>query len=51
MLVSLWKSHRQCLFVEDGADVAFYKNARGQAQRAGVVVAPPDSGVELSEGA
>lgn len=49
MLVSLWKSHRQCRFVEAGADVAFYKNNRGIAQRAGIVVAAPDSGVELTE--
>lgn len=48
MLVSLWKSHRQCLFIEDGADIAFYKNARGQAQRWGVEQPPADSGVELS---
>ncbi|BEJ16247.1 hypothetical protein CspHIS471_0508520 [Cutaneotrichosporon sp. HIS471] len=48
MLVSLWKSHRQCLFIEDGADIAFYKNYRGQAQRWGVVQPPADSGVELS---
>jgi omega-6 fatty acid desaturase (delta-12 desaturase) len=49
MLVSLWKSHRNCLYVEDDVDVAFYKNHHGQAQRAGIVVQPQDSGVEVSE--
>jgi len=48
MLVSLWKSHRECRFIEDDVDVAFYKNHHGFAHRAGIMVSPPDSGVELS---
>jgi omega-6 fatty acid desaturase (delta-12 desaturase) len=50
MLVSLWKSHRQCVFIEEEADVAFYKNYRGQAVKVGVM-SEQDSGVDstLSE--
>ncbi|KAL1408267.1 hypothetical protein Q8F55_005073 [Vanrija albida] len=48
MLVSLWKNHNSCRFIEDDVDIAFYKNARGEAKRYGVEEPPVDSGVELS---
>jgi len=48
---SLWKSFRQCRFVEDEGDVVFYKNAKGQAHRRVVHKSVgdnvSDSGVDL----
>jgi len=49
-LVSLWKSYRECRFVEDKGDVLFFKNSRGIAQR---VAAPEpadqsDSGIDVA---
>jgi omega-6 fatty acid desaturase (delta-12 desaturase) len=49
MFVSFWKAHNYCKFIEDGEDVAFYRNAAGVAQKVGIIEengAVSDSGVE-----
>lgn len=50
-LVSFYKSYRDCLYIEDGADVAFYKNAAGVAQRVAVEEGGnlSDSGIDMTE--
>jgi omega-6 fatty acid desaturase (delta-12 desaturase) len=51
MFVSIYKSHRDCMFVEDGQDVVFYKNAAGLAQRMAVEEGGniSDSGIDMTE--
>ena len=51
MLISFYKSHRDCLFVEDGQDVVFYKNAEGIAKRVPVEESGnvSDSGIDMTE--
>lgn len=51
MFVSFYKSHRDCVFVEDGQDVVFYKNKEGVAKRVAVEEGGnvSDSGVDMTE--
>lgn len=51
MFVSFYKSHRDCLFVEDNQGVVFFKNAAGVAQRYAVEEGGniSDSGVDMAE--
>ncbi|ADV21904.1 omega-6 fatty acid desaturase (delta-12 desaturase) [Cryptococcus gattii Ru294] len=51
MFVSCYKSYRDCLFVEDGQDIVFYKNASGLAQRVPVEESGniSDSGIDMAE--
>ncbi|KAJ3492010.1 hypothetical protein NLI96_g281 [Meripilus lineatus] len=41
-LYALYRSFTQCIFVEDGEDIVFYKNAKGDAQR--VLATNPEEG-------
>lgn len=49
MFVSFWKVYRSCIFIEEGEDVAFYKNARGVAKMVGVIEdnQVSDSGIDV----
>ncbi|GAA5856556.1 hypothetical protein JCM9279_005497 [Rhodotorula babjevae] len=48
MFVSLWKSYKQCRYVEDEGPVLFYKDAYGRARRNYVLPdVPSDSGVDV----
>ncbi|GAA6041766.1 hypothetical protein JCM8097_008321 [Rhodosporidiobolus ruineniae] len=48
MFVSLWKSYRQCRFVDDEGDVLFWRDAYGRKYRnVAPVDVPSDSGVDL----
>jgi len=51
ILVSFYKCYRDCLFIDDGQDVVFFKNASGVAQRVAVEEGGhlSDSGVDMSE--
>ncbi|EIW66753.1 hypothetical protein TREMEDRAFT_45585 [Tremella mesenterica DSM 1558] len=51
ILAAFWRCHRECLFVEDGQDVMFFKNASGLAQRVPVEEGGniSDSGVDMGE--
>ena len=50
MWVSFYKTHRDCKFVEDNADIAFYKNSKGLAARVAVEEGGnvSDSGVDMT---
>ncbi|ORY81298.1 delta-12-fatty acid desaturase [Leucosporidium creatinivorum] len=49
MWVSLWKSYRQCRFVEDEGEVVFYKDQYGRTSRQVVYESlPSDSGVDVN---
>lgn len=48
--ISLYKTYRDCVFVEDKGDIVFYKDGRGRASRVPVLKQSQglsDSGVEL----
>ncbi|GAA6003561.1 hypothetical protein JCM10207_000390 [Rhodosporidiobolus poonsookiae] len=48
MFVSLWKSYRQCRYVDDEGDVLFYNDAYGRKYRkVAPVDVPSDSGVDF----
>lgn len=51
MFAAYWRSFRECVFIEDGEDVVFYKNAAGVAQRVAVEEGGniSDSGVDMGE--
>lgn len=36
MFHAFWRVYRECLFIEDGEDIAFFKNAAGVAKMVGV---------------
>jgi omega-6 fatty acid desaturase (delta-12 desaturase) len=47
VFVSLWKSHRECRFVDKEGDIVMYKDAYGRQRRKVEVVHPAsDSGIE-----
>jgi omega-6 fatty acid desaturase (delta-12 desaturase) len=45
MLKAFWRVWRECLFIEDDADVAFFKNSSGVAQKVGII----EGGGEISD--
>ncbi|WRT67740.1 uncharacterized protein IL334_004712 [Kwoniella shivajii] len=51
LLVACWKSYRQCIYIDQDQDVAFYKNARGVAQKVAVFENGniSDSGIDMTE--
>lgn len=51
MFSSFWRSYRECLFIEDGEDVVFYKNASGLAKMVPVEEGGhiSDSGIDMGE--
>ena len=51
ILLSFYKSYRHCQFIEDGQDVAFYKNSAGLAKRVAVEESGniSDSGIDMGE--
>lgn len=49
MIKSFWKVYRSCKFIEEGEDIAFYRDPSGVAQKVGILEengAVSDSGVE-----
>jgi omega-6 fatty acid desaturase / acyl-lipid omega-6 desaturase (Delta-12 desaturase) len=51
MLIIFYKSYRECLFIEDGEEVPFYKNAAGMAKRVAIEESGniSDSGIDMGE--
>jgi len=51
MFSSFWRSFRECIFIEDGEDIVFYKNYAGLAKYAAVEESGnvSDSGVDMTE--
>jgi omega-6 fatty acid desaturase (delta-12 desaturase) len=51
MFTAFYRCYRDCIFVEDGQDVVFYKNASGMAQRVPVEEGGniSDSGIDMTE--
>ncbi|TXT13533.1 hypothetical protein VHUM_00900 [Vanrija humicola] len=49
MLYSFYRIYRECLFIEDGEDIAFFKNASGLAAKVGIEEGGniSDSGLDL----
>lgn len=47
---AFYRSYRECIFIEDDADIAFYKNASGLAKKVGIEEGGnvSDSGVDVS---
>lgn len=37
VLLAFYRIYRECLFIEDGADVAFFKNCEGVAAKVGIL--------------
>ena len=51
MFYSYWRSFRECVFIEDGGDVLFFKNSAGLAKMVPVEEGGnvSDSGVDMGE--
>jgi omega-6 fatty acid desaturase (delta-12 desaturase) len=45
MFAAFFRIYRECVFIEDGEDVAFFKNRRGVAQKVGII----EAGGEISD--
>ncbi|WVQ96718.1 hypothetical protein IAU59_003825 [Kwoniella sp. CBS 9459] len=51
VLIACYKAYRDCLYIEEGQDIAFYRNARGVAQKIAVDENGniSDSGIDMTE--
>lgn len=52
MFKAFFRVYRECIFIEDGEDVAFFKNAAGVAQKVGIIESAgniSDSGLDAKD--